>query len=376
MKFLTHLGVDDEALYELLARDHEGESAFLGFFRPWVETTKFLIVAVEHMCYDCRMAGRHLRDMIAAYGERDDLKFRRAAQAIIQEEEAKRHTVLARELRSVLAANAGVGSHDAPPMPDLPTDRDSSLPLARVSQSDRFLSDLVLAEDVRSSLDRVVREVRHWPTLDRAGLPRRNRILLSGPPGCGKTSAAAAIAHELNRPLVTARVEGLISSYLGETAANLSNLFSFVATGAYVLLLDEFDSLGKMREDSADHGELRRVVNAVLQQIDAYSGPSLIIAATNHSHILDSAMWRRFDSVVELGLPTERQVTDLLARRLLGNGLDHAAPFISRLAGLPHAATEFFADSAKRHALLDERAQIAAVDIEFAASEVTNRRWG
>ncbi|MFE6735573.1 AAA family ATPase [Microbacterium sp. NPDC057650] len=314
--------------------------------------------------------------MIAAYGERDDLKFRRAAQAIIQEEEAKRHTVLARELRTVLAANAGVGSHDVTPMPEPPIDRDSSLPLARVSQSDRYLSDLVLAENVRDSLDRIVKEVRHWPELDRAGLPRRNRILLSGPPGCGKTSAAAAIAHELNRPLVTARVEGLISSYLGETATNLSNLFTFVSTGAYVLFLDEFDSLGKMREDAADHGELRRVVNAVLQQIDAYSGPSLIVAATNHSQILDPAMWRRFDSIVELGLPTERQVSELLTRRLLGNGWEHAAPYVARLAGLPHAATEFFADSAKRHALLDDRSQIVAADLEFAANEVTSRPWG
>ncbi|MFJ4166866.1 AAA family ATPase [Microbacterium sp. NPDC089698] len=313
--------------------------------------------------------------MIAAYGERDDLKFRRAAQAIIQEEEAKRHTVLARELRTVLAANGGIGSNDAPPMPDLPTDRDSSLPLARVSQADRYLGDLVLAEDTRDALERVVNEVRHWPTLDRAGLPRRNRILLSGPPGCGKTSAAAAIAHELSRPLVTARVEGLISSYLGETAANLANLFAFVSTGAYVLFLDEFDSLGKMREDTSDHGELRRVVNAVLQQIDAYSGPSLIIAATNHSHVLDSALWRRFDSVVELGLPTEGQVTELLTRRLLGNGLEHVASFVPHLAGLPHAATEFFADSAKRHALLEDRTQIKAADIEFAANEVTSRPW-
>lgn len=321
------------------------------------------------------MAGRHLRDMIAAYGERDDLKFRRATQAIIKEEESKRHTVLARELRTVLAANAGVGSNDSPPMPELPIDRDSSLPLARVSHSDRHLSDLVLAEDTRGALDRIVKEVRHWPTLDRAGLPRRNRILLSGPPGCGKTSAAAAISHELSRPLVTARVEGLISSYLGETAANLANLFDFVSTGAYVLFLDEFDSLGKMREDAADHGELRRVVNAVLQQIDAYTGPSLIIAATNHSQVLDSALWRRFDSVVELGLPTEHQVTELLTRRLLGNGLDHAAPYVPHLAGLPHAATEFFADSAKRHALLEDRDEISSADIDFAAGEVTSRPW-
>lgn len=321
------------------------------------------------------MAGRHLRDMIAAYGERDDLKFRRAAQAIIQEEEAKRHTVLAKELRAVLAANAGVGANETVITPDPPVDRDSSLPLARVTHPDRLLSDLVLAEQSKAALGQIVTEVRNWPTLDRAGLPRRNRVLLSGPPGCGKTSAAAALARELGRPLVTARVEGLISSYLGETAANLANLFSFASTGAYVLFLDEFDSLGKMREDTSDHGELRRVVNAVLQQIDAYSGPSLIVAATNHSQILDAALWRRFDSVVELGLPTRDQVLELLRRQLLGNGLADAVQYADELAAFPHAATEFFAHSAQRHALLGGRATIETSDLSFAAREVLSRPW-
>jgi SpoVK/Ycf46/Vps4 family AAA+-type ATPase len=321
------------------------------------------------------MAGRHLRDMIAAYGERNDLKFRRAAQAIIQEEEAKRHTVLAKELRAVLAANAGVGANEVPVAPDPPVDRDSSLPLARVTHPDRLLDDLVLAGPTKAALGQIVKEVRNWPTLDRAGLPRRNRILLSGPPGCGKTSAAGALAHELGRPLVTARVEGLISSYLGETAANLASLFAFASTGAYVLFLDEFDSLGKMREDASDHGELRRVVNAVLQQIDAYSGPSLIVAATNHSQVLDTALWRRFDSVVELGLPTRDQVLEMLRRQLLGNGLADAVQYTDELATFPHAATEFFANSAKRHALLNDRARVDSSDLAFAAHEVLSRPW-
>lgn len=313
--------------------------------------------------------------MIAAYGERDDLKFRRAAQAIIQEEEAKRHTVLAKELRAVLAANAGVGANESLITPDPPVDRDSALPLARVTHPDRLLDDLVLAKPTKAALSQIVKEIRNWPMLDRAGLPRRNRLLLSGPPGCGKTSAASALAHELGRPLVTARVEGLISSYLGETAANLANLFSFASTGAYVLFLDEFDSLGKMREDTSDHGELRRVVNAVLQQIDAYSGPSLIVAATNHSQVLDAALWRRFDSVVELGLPTRDQVLELLRRHLLGNGLADAAQYADQLAAFPHAATEFFVNSAKRHALLRDRANVDPSDVAFAADEVLLRPW-
>lgn len=321
------------------------------------------------------MAGRHLRDLISAYGERDDLKFRRAAQGIIQEEESKRHTVLARELRSLLAAGGGLTLSEEMPMPDLPVDRDSALPLAQVSRPDVYLDDLVLAARPAAALSGLTNEIRNWASLDAAGIPRRNRILLSGPPGTGKTSAASAIAAELGRPLVTARVEGLISSYLGETAANLANLFTFIASGPYVLLLDEFDSLGKKRDDPSDHGELRRVVNAVLQQIDRYAGPSLIIAATNHADVLDTALWRRFDAVVELPLPSETEIQLLLGRVVPGMPDQLRTEYAGALSGLPHAAIEYFAHWARRAAHLAGRKSANASDYRAALNEALSRRW-
>lgn len=321
------------------------------------------------------MAGRHLRDLISAYGERDDLKFRRAAQAIIQEEEGKKHTVLARELRSILAANSSLAVSEHPALPALPVDRDSSLPLAYATHPDTYLSDLVLAEAPASALAGLLNEVRQWPALDAAGIPRRNRLLLSGPPGCGKTTAVSALAGELGRPLVTARVEGLISSYLGETAANLNSLFEFASSGPYVLFLDEFDSLGKTREDSSDHGELRRVVNAVLQQIDRYTGPSLIVAATNHSNILDSALWRRFDAVVELPLPDQAQIVTLLNRLLPKLTKEHAQELATELLGLPHAGVEFFANAVRRAAVLDKAKAPSEAHYSAALHSTTSRRW-
>lgn len=321
------------------------------------------------------MAGRHIRDMIVAYGQRDDLKFRRAAQAIIGEEEAKRHAVLARELRSLLAANSALGVNEQPVVPEPPVDRDSALPLARVELSDRMLDDLVLRAETAQAVYQLIAEVRRWPDLDAAGLPRRNRVLLSGPPGCGKTSAVSALAHELGRPLVTARVEGLISSYLGETATNLASLFAFASTGPYVLFLDEFDSLGKMRDDPTDHGELRRVVNAVLQQIDSYTGPSLIVAATNHSQVLDAALWRRFDAVIELGLPTPEETAAVVRQILPSAAFELAKPELTALAGLPHAAAEYFAHAARRRAVLAGVHAIGAGDIKSAMRETVSRPW-
>lgn len=321
------------------------------------------------------MAGRHIRDMIAAYGDRDDLRFRRAAQAIIQEEEDKRHTTLARELRTALAANTGMSAQDRPLAPEPPLDRESEVPLARVSYPDRQLSDLVLDPQSQGALTQLIREVRNWTSLDAANLPRRNRLLLFGPPGCGKTTAVSALAHDLGRPLVTARVEGLISSYLGETATNLSNLFDFASTGSYVLFLDEFDSLGKMRADASDHGELRRVVNALLQQIDSYHGPSFIVAATNHSQVLDSALWRRFDAIVELGLPSEAELAAVISRLLPAQASLLARSCAARLNGLPHAAAEYFAHSARRHSVLAGRRELNPEDIEQAIEETISRPW-
>ncbi|OAN38854.1 hypothetical protein A4X16_15515 [Microbacterium sp. H83] len=166
-----------------------------------------------------------------------------------------------------------------------------------------------------------------------------------------------------------------MSSYLGETATNLSNLFAFASTGSYVLFLDEFDSLGKMRGDVSDHGELRRVVNAVLQQIDAYTGPSLIVAATNHSQILDAALWRRFDAVIELGLPSADETRELLRRLLSADGFALAQQYVDRFEGLPHAAVEYFANSAARHSLLEKNKGIRQADIDFALRETVERPW-
>ena len=329
------------------------------------------------LSYAGYVTGKHIKQMITAYRDGDDLAFRRAAQAIIEEEEAKRHSALARELRQLLSLGSGHPvSVDLNPVPAPPTDRDHDLPLADVTAPRRYLRDLVLNNSLYSSLESLVEETRRWHEIDQAGLPRRQRILLHGPPGCGKSSIAEGLAGELGRILVTVRVDAVMSSYLGETAANLRRIFEFAGTGPYVVLFDEFDALGKERSDPADHGELRRVVNAYLQLLDRYKGPSLLIAATNHAAVLDYALWRRFDDVFEVPMPTIELLTAILEANLNGRLPSRTLRVeAQRLADLPHAAAERAARDAQRSALLEGTPTVSARHLHQAVTQVLSRRW-
>lgn len=323
------------------------------------------------------MAGSQLKRLLRAYRDRDDLAFRRAALEIIEEEEAKHHVQLARDLRRLLIGGGTSAYGEPTAMAPPPMDRDGDAPLATVTWSQRTLSTLTLPPSLDAKIRDLLGEVAQWDDLDRAGVPRRQRLLLHGPPGCGKTSVASALAKELGVPLTTVRVDSIMSSYLGETGGNLRRVFDYAAHERIVLLFDEFDAVGKERDDPSDHGELRRVVNAVLQMMEGYVGPSLLVAATNHPGTLDSAVWRRFDEVFEVPMPTVAQLQRVLSRILLGHtdstvDLRQAA---EALKGLPHAAAEKAAFDARRRALLDGRDLTTHRDVEEAVTNAKKRRW-
>ncbi len=324
------------------------------------------------------MAGRHLKEIFRAFHARDELAFRRAAMEIIEEEQAKHHNALARDLQKLLVAGGGSidpGSTIVVPAP--PKDREGEWDLGEVREPDRLLDDLVLNETVMSALEDLVEEVRQWPALDAAGVPRRQRLLLQGPPGCGKTTAAEAIAAELGRPLLIVRLDAVVSSYLGETASNLRRIFEYADQAPFVVLFDEFDALGRSRDDSSEHGEMKRVVTAFLQMTDRYRGPSLLLAATNHPALLDEALWRRFDEVLTLGLPTVHQLRQVLRLRLRGvahSGLE-IPRYASALTGRPHAAAEKLVTDARRNALLRDSAVVTGEDVDRALPGITARPW-
>lgn len=203
-----------------------------------------------------------------------------------------------------------------------PRDKDSLLELFEVVNPDVSLSDVVLAERQKNVLEQIIVEQRNSEELISHGMTPINRLLLCGPPGCGKTMTAYAIAHELGLQMAYVRFDGLVSSYLGQTSTNLRKVFDAVRNRRMVLFLDEFDAIAKKRDDENELGELKRVVTTLLQNFDNLSPSVFLIAATNHEHLLDSAVWRRFNLTLILGLPDEEERAEIIRKRLDKYGID------------------------------------------------------
>ena len=197
-----------------------------------------------------------------------------------------------------------------------PRDKDSMLELYEVVQSSIALEDVVLPKNQKSIIEQILAENEKNEKLIRHRLPPANRLLLCGPPGCGKTMLANAIAKELGLPMAYVRLDGLISSYLGQTSVNLRKVFDSVRDKRIVLFLDEFDAIAKKRDDENEMGELKRVVTALLQNFDNMPVNVFLIAATNHEHLLDPAIWRRFNYVINLSYPDEEQRAELIKKWL------------------------------------------------------------
>jgi len=198
----------------------------------------------------------------------------------------------------------------------LPRDPDRDAALVDVRRPERTRDEIVLTEELHSKLERIEAEYRAREKLARHGLAVKSRLLFVGPPGCGKTLCAEILASDLGLPLLYARFDAIVSSYLGETASNLRRLFNYARQHISVLFFDEFDAIGKRRDDPQEVGELKRVVSSFLQLLDSYPRENLVVAATNHEGLLDEALWRRFDEILYFGKPTIDQLVQLMQIRL------------------------------------------------------------
>lgn len=308
----------------------------------------------------------HIKALLRAHAARDDASFRDAAEQLADDEARKGHRLLARDLRRLLDSPHVVATMPGPrTIPDVPVDTERGLPLAGVEEPDRMLDTVVLPEGVRETLRLLVEDARRREEFASWGLPPKRKVLFFGPPGCGKTVTARAVAGELGLPLLYVRFDALISSYLGETAANMRRLFDFARTRPWVVLFDEFDAVGKSRDDPAEHGELKRVINSLLQLMDGMTGASLLIAATNHEHMLDPALWRRFDEIARFDPPDQHQ--RLAQLRLFLRGFGHQETDLRRLAGDTEGLTgsdlERVAVEAAKQAILAGRRDVDLDDL-------------
>lgn len=254
-----------------------------------------------------------LLSLVKAGVQSDRGLFRRTVDAIIAEERAKQHHVLAEQLDETIKKNGPTPSLQQSPV------NGSHQALLHEINPQRRLADLILQAPVRNACLELIEEQQRADLLRAHGLEPRNRMLLIGPPGNGKTCLAEALAQAIGVFLLTVRYEGVVGSFLGETAGRLNRLFEHVVTRPCVLFFDEFDTLGKERGDVHDTGEIKRVVSSLLLQIDRLPSYVVVVAATNHQELLDRAVWRRFQFRLELPRPTQAQVAEwfqLAAERL------------------------------------------------------------
>lgn len=316
-----------------------------------------------------------LRTMIVSHREHDEDTFRRGAEAIIRSLTVQNRPSEARALRDALRSKE-VKTELQSPHPLSPTNLSISVLTRQVPGLVSFVqtpasAHLVLPKETRYSIDLVLREQRSATKLAEAGLSPRRKLLFWGPPGCGKTATAQWLAHQLGVSFGLVRLAALITSYVGETGANIQKVLQIANQTPMVLLIDEADAIAKSRDDNNDVGELRRVVNALLQGLDSFTAhQSIVVLASNHTHLFDSALWRRFDDIVEFPLPSESDRLALLKHLTSGIKLKGSlTPVAKAMAGCSFADVERAVFEVAKVAVIENRGSASNQDILKAAQQ-------
>jgi SpoVK/Ycf46/Vps4 family AAA+-type ATPase len=303
----------------------------------------------------------------------------RVAYSIIENEKNKGHVVLATKLQAILHANILKAKNSnflkvtREKEFKIPIDRRFRLPLAKHVEHDGLRHEMVLSDDAQHKVLRIEKEYLARERLAHHGLKPRKKILLHGPSGCGKSMAAERIAWDLGLPFYKIRFDSIISSYLGESASNLQTLFESIADYPCVLLLDEFDIIGKQRDvKSNDVGEVHRIVNILLGLLEEYNGEGILIATTNLEGSLDKALFRRFDDFIELPKPNKNEITELLKISFSALKLNQniqLEDYADKMAGMSYAIVVKIANDAAKKAVINSSIEISANDLDMALAE-------
>jgi len=283
----------------------------------------------------------------------DKNSFKKIVESIIAEERSKQHNVLASKLEEALQYMPNENNS----INNKHIIEQSSVNLFHEVMPQKKLSDLILPDEVKQICENLVQEQHRADLLRSYNIEPRNRMLLIGPPGNGKTSLAEAIAESLMVPLLIVRYESVVGTYLGETAVRLKKLFDYSSTRKCVLFFDEFETLGKERGDIHETGEIKRVVSSLLMQIDELPSHVMVIGATNHAELLDRAVWRRFQVRMTLPEPTRARLTEWFERfeRRINIDLGYAPSTLAKhLYGSNFAEVEEFGITIYRQYVLEQ----------------------
>lgn len=318
--------------------------------------------------------GDQVKALVRSHGEGDDARFYSVALQVAAHAARSGQGRFAQELRDLVdgiqAQAPRAGSGLARPIP-VARPKGELADLLSVAYPSTRMADMSLEAGVRQRIDRVLLEQRQQDRLREKGFPPLRRLLLIGPPGTGKTMTAQGLAGELRLPLFTIRLDGLITKLMGETAAKLRMVFDALYETRGVYLFDEVDALAGERARSNDVGEIRRVLNSFLLFLDQQDSQSLLVAASNHPQLLDRAVFRRFDLVVEYPLPTPEVARAVIRNRLATMGprrwawdhIDDAA------VGLSHAEITTACELAAKEAILSGRQHVTVASLVAAIRE-------
>lgn len=269
-------------------------------------------------------AAEQIKSLIKSFGDGDESRFFATAMQIAASEARKGHTTFAKELKNLIEkARKGRSETyiDRGKTISISKPKRELSELIEVFQPRIKLNDMVLDKEVKLSLDRVIEEQRKIELLQQYNLTPRRKLLLTGLPGCGKTMTAQALAGELGLAVFIIRLDGLISKFMGESIAKLRMIFDAMEDHRGVYLFDEFDSIGAQRDQGQDVGEIKRVLNSFLINIEKDQSNSIVIAATNLPESLDKALFRRFDDIIRYPLPEVGEIKKVLTKNLSGFSL-------------------------------------------------------
>lgn len=324
------------------------------------KTEKTVLTVAEH----AMASAEQIKALLRAHMDGDDDHFYAVAMQVAAREARRGHGKLAEQLRSLIDESKSKRGLKSPLQIGRPHGELTSILEARYPKN--RLKHIVVPAPLMTQIERIIREQRHADRILDRRLTLKRKLLLVGPPGTGKTLTASIFAGELGLPLLSIRLDGLITEYMGEAAAKLRQVFESTNRTLGVYLFDEFDAMGSPRGTADEGGEMRRALTSFLQTIEQDGSRSLVLAASNHSDLLDPALFRQFDDILRYELPDQAQIENILRTGLARTGTDEIdLTNLAALAeGLSHADVTRVVNDILKDALMDQRERIRQADVE------------